>query len=105
MYKYIYIIIPTLFSKVKLGCWSGTVSDLKSRYKTYYGEFELYLFQCDNNRSDERFLLKYFQNYKWKGELYESIIIEEFMKIANDITYNYCKVRIWRMNTRRLNII
>ena len=63
---------------------------LKSRYKTYYGLFEIYLFQCDK-KSNENFILKYFESKRWIGELFEVEIVDEFMKVMSEISYNNCK--------------
>ena len=90
MYKYIYLIRPIHLDKVKIGYWSGTVNSLRSRYKMYYGLFEMYLFQCDQ-KSNENFILKYFEPKKWMGELFEVEIMDEFMNIMSQISYNHCK--------------
>lgn len=88
-YKYNYIIIPVYFSYVKLGLWNGSIKDLKSRYKTYYGDFEVYVFQCIDNKDNEKYIFSLLKEYKYSGELYNKIVIPKFFEILELVSMKY----------------
>jgi hypothetical protein len=70
MTEFVYIIIPTRADFVKVGKWNGTVPDLISRYKTYYGVFDFIIFQCHNCSLVERQVLSEMKLYRFNGELF-----------------------------------
>jgi hypothetical protein len=51
----IYIITSSVVNLVKIGSWKGTISDLKSRYVTYYGQnIRLWAFAAEDCVSAEK---------------------------------------------------
>jgi hypothetical protein len=88
-YKYNYIIIPLHFTYVKLGLWNGSIKDLKSRYKTYYGDFEIYAFQCVDNIDNEKYIFSLLKEYKYCGELYDKNVIPKFFEILELVSMKY----------------
>jgi len=48
------------------------------------------LFQCDKVKSAEKFILEYFKEEKYAGEIFSNTIIDKFVRIAISISYNYC---------------
>lgn len=103
VYKYNYIIIPLHFSYVKLGLWNGSISNLKSRYQTYYGDFEIYVYQCIDNKDNEKYIFSLLKEYNYKGELYDKKVIPKFFEILElvslkytnsiDLEHNFIKLR------------
>jgi transcriptional regulator with PAS, ATPase and Fis domain len=103
VYKYNYIIIPLHFSYVKLGFWNGSISNLKSRYQTYYGDFEFYVYQCVDNKDNEKYIFSLLKEYNYKGELYDKKVIPKFFEILElvslkytnsiDLEHNFIKLR------------
>jgi hypothetical protein len=83
MDHFLYIIIPTEANFVKVGRWSGEVVKLKQRYTTYYGFFEMIVFQCYNSIVLEYEVLREMKLFCFKGELFHKECVDMFMKIMN----------------------
>lgn len=65
---------------VKLGRWRGSVNRLMDRYKTYYPTFDITVFQCDNSVLMERSLFDIFSKFRYKRELFHSVVYDLFVE-------------------------
>jgi hypothetical protein len=77
-----YIIVPERADFLKLGRWTGSVSKLISRYKTYYGQMETFVFQCDDSVSMEKEAFGFLALFRWKGELFEKACLSAALEFA-----------------------
>ena len=81
----IYIISSPLIHAIKIGYWTGTINDLKSRYIMVFGkDIELYYKNVDNAREREQQMHEEFQKYNISGELFE----KENLKLYVDFLEN-----------------
>lgn len=87
VYGYTYCVTSSMINGIKIGYWTGTISALKSRYVTYYGnDIELHNFFVVNpHEIEKKFIIK-FNSYKLYGELFKkkylSIYLDFFMKLS-----------------------
>ena len=92
-YEYVYLIKPDTYPLIKIGRWSGTVSDLRSRYSTYYARFDMTIFQCKDSIVTENILHRECAEFNECRELYRSEAIERFNRVAATCCETFCHSR------------
>lgn len=92
-YEYVYLIEPKDYSVVKIGRWSGTISDLRTRYATYYPDFDMTVFQCKDSTYVEKNLHRDCADHLRTRELFHPSVIERFFSLASALCDNCCKSR------------
>ena len=66
-----YLITSKYLNCVKIGYWTGTIENLRSRYTTYYGSnLTIDFFDFDNVRNVEKIIFEKFKHCKVTNELY-----------------------------------
>jgi len=81
----IYIISSPLIHAIKIGYWTDTINNLKSRYIMVFGkDIELYYKNVENAREREHQMHEEFQKYNISGELFE----KENLKLYVDFLEN-----------------
>jgi hypothetical protein len=83
----IYLIRPKHCEMIKVGFWSGPIDKLKVRYRTTYGEFEAYTWQCDSI-NDELLLHAQMKQWSYMLELYHLKYFDEIVKNIRGKFYN-----------------
>ena len=79
LFGYTYCITSPIINGIKIGFWTGTISGLESRYKTYYGQdIELYFVPTLNPYELEQKCMKHFSKYKISGELFEKKYLNKY---------------------------
>lgn len=92
-YEYVYLIKPDTYPLVKIGRWSGTVSDLRSRYSTYYARFDMTIFQCKDSIVTENVLHRECAEFNECRELYRLEAIDTFNRVAATCCETFCHSR------------
>ncbi len=89
---FIYAICPSKDSVqlpfIKLGRWSGSVKKLKERYMTYYGSFDMTVFECTDSVPSESSLFKSLRSKHWVRELYEPDVFPDFLRVAASLCFD-----------------
>ena len=80
--EYVYAVRGERLGAWKLGRWSGSISHLKSRYRTYYGGIgiDLVVFQCVDSRTVETDMFRVLKPFHWCNELYELDVLPAFLE-------------------------
>ena len=86
---FIYAIKPQRADYIKIGRWNGSRADLKCRYKTYFGVFDLLIFQCSDSNKMEKELFTHLAAYRWQNELYEVAAFPDFVNFCQLNAFNY----------------
>ena len=90
MYEYVYGIFYGNW--LKIGYWTGTVSALRSRYKTCSVDEEMIVFETAKDRAPEveAQLHKACDAYKMRGEMFSMEARSTFMQIASVVCLDAC---------------
>ena len=80
--EYVYAVRGERLGAWKLGRWSGSISHLKSRYRTYYSGIgiDLVVFQCVDSRTVETDMFRVLKPFHWCNELYELDVLPAFLE-------------------------
>lgn len=76
----VYLVTSPAVNLVKIGSWKGTMTDLRSRYVTYYGQ-DLYMwaFQAEDCDATERACHRALAAYRISNELFKPDLVDEYL--------------------------
>ena len=87
--QYVYAIRGACMSKVKIGRWRGSISNLFSRYVTPYGwGFDATVFQVDDSVFVENLLKKVLRPHRWRNELFSPQAMPSFMEVGVEFCHD-----------------
>jgi len=88
----LYCIIPLRCGFVKVGRWSGSINNLRSRYQTCYGRFAILIFEVDDSVASERRCFECLKAHHYTNELFELTAVDAFLEFGerNARTYVTC---------------
>lgn len=93
MYEYVYGIVAHQEGVLKIGRWSGTIANLRVRYRTYYSDFEMIVFQTNKGESPlhETSLHTACEAHRICRELFKLDALEKFIEHASIICLKSCQ--------------
>lgn len=104
MYEYVYGIIHFEKLRLKIGRWSGSISALRSRYNTYYVEFEMIVFETEKGASPtiEAQLHRACESFRIAGEVFSVDAMSNFLQSARDACLSSCRSTDYEERARRI---
>lgn len=102
--EYVYGIIDSAASLLKIGQWTGSIPALHSRYKMYYGEIEMMIFETLKGTSPliEAQLHKACDQFRISGELFTTEAVPRFLDFAHVACLDSCRSTAMQERSRRL---
>jgi hypothetical protein len=87
----VYVVSSDLMTVVKIGYWTGSLADLRSRYVTYYGStVGIFTKYTMFPRKFEHDLHEYFKKYNISGELFKKEHSNEYIKYMSNHELAIC---------------
>lgn len=82
---YVYCVSSPVNNYVKLGFWKGSISNLYSRYITYYGnKIDIFYFKTMDARALETKLFLHFSKYNISNELFDINYKDDYIQFIKD---------------------
>ncbi len=76
---YVYTATSPLVIAVKIGCWRGSVDDLRARYATPYGpDVQLKVVYVDDKVAGEAWMHQQFNEYNCGGEMFDKAYLTKY---------------------------